>query len=260
MGALDDKVVIVTGSARGVGATLARCAAEEGAAVVLADILSEPGEAVAKQIGGRASFVGLDVTKEADWATLVEATLGRFGRIDGLVNNAAALHIGTIENTPPEIFRRIVEVNAVGPYLGTRAVLPAMKEQGNGSIVHVSSIDGMLGMNGVTAYATSKWGVRGFAKASALELGRSGIRVNAVCPAGGNPEMFARWVDQMAAFSEEVVAYTENRAIPGETPFEAIAGAVNYLLSDASRNVTGIDLPVDGGATAGRFIPGFNTL
>jgi len=200
------------------------------------------------------------VTNESDWAKAVEKTLARFGRIDGLVNNAAALHIGTIENTPPEIFRRIVEVNAVGPYLGTRAVVPAMKAQGRGSIVHVSSIDGMIGMNGITAYATSKWGVRGLAKASALELGRSGIRVNTICPAGGNPEMFARWADQMTHFMDEVVAYTENRAIPGETPFEVIAGAVNYLLSDVSRNVTGIDLPVDGGASAGRFIPGFNTF
>lgn len=260
MGTLEDKVVIVTGSARGVGSVLARCAAREGARVVLADLLAERGEAVAKEIGSAAIFVATDVTVEADWSRLVERTLERFGRIDGLVNNAAALHIGTLENTPPDVFRRIVEVNAVGPYLGTRAVLSSMKTQGKGSIVHVSSIDGLLGMNGITAYATSKWGVRGLAKASALELGRSGVRVNTVCPAGGNPEMFAAWQDEMAPFIEETVAYTNNRAIPGETPFEAIAGAVNYLLSDTSQHVTGIDLPVDGGASAGRFIPGFNTL
>jgi 3alpha(or 20beta)-hydroxysteroid dehydrogenase len=135
-----------------------------------------------------------------------------------------------------------------------------MKEQGQGSIVHLCSIDGMVGMNGVSAYATSKWGMRGLAKASALELGRSGIRVNTVCPASGNPEMFGPWLEKMMPFMEETVAYSSNRAIPGDIPFEAISGAVGYLLSDMSRHVTGIDLPVDGGATAGRFIPGFNTL
>ena len=260
MGILEDKVVIVTGAARGVGAILAREAAREGASVALADILSEPGEAVAKEIGGDACFLTLDVTSEEDWSQAVDRTLARFGRIDGIVHNAASLHIGTLENTPPEIFRRVLEVNTVGPYLGTRAVLPAMKARESGSIVHLCSIDGMVGMNGVTAYATSKWGMRGLAKASALELGRSGIRVNAVCPASGNPEMFAPWYEQMGPFIEETVAYSANRAIPGDVPFEAIAGAVNYLLSDASHHVTGIDLPVDGGATAGRFIPGFNTL
>ncbi|MHA7838311.1 MAG: SDR family NAD(P)-dependent oxidoreductase [bacterium] len=260
MGALDSQVVLVTGSARGVGATMARSVAEAGASVVLADIRVDEGEAVAKEIGRAARFLELDVTSEAGWAQAVEQTLARQGRIDGLVNNAAVLHIGTVEHTSPEVFRRLIDVNTLGPFLGTRAVLSAMKAQARGSIVHVSSIDGLIGMNGVSAYATSKWGLRGLAKACALELGRSGIRVNTVCPAGGNPEMFGPWQEQMMPFIEETVAYTENRGIPGETPFEAIAQAVIFLLSDASRHVTGIDLPVDGGATAGRFIPGFNTL
>lgn len=257
---LDDRVVIVTGAARGVGATIARTLADAGGTVVLADILVPEGEKTAAEIGGRAHFEALDVTREPDWSRVVERTLERFGRIDGLVNNAAVLHLGTLENTPPEVFRRVLEVNAVGPYLGTRAVLETMKARGSGSIVHVSSIDGLVGMNGVSAYCTSKFGVRGLAKSSALELGRAGIRVNSVCPAGGNPEMYGPWFEQLGAIADQTQAYNDNRGIPGTVAFEAIAGAVLYLVSDASDGVTGIDLPVDGGATAGKFILGFNDL
>jgi 3alpha(or 20beta)-hydroxysteroid dehydrogenase len=257
---LDDRVVLVTGAARGVGATIARTLAEAGANVVLADILVAEGEKTAAEIGERARFAPLDVTKEEDWSRVVAETLETHGRIDALVNNAAVLHLGTLENTPPDVFRRILEVNAVGPYLGTRAVLASMKAQGSGSIVHVSSIDGLVGMNGVTAYSTSKFGVRGLAKSSALELGRSGIRVNSVCPAGGNPEMYGPWFEQLGEIADQTEAYNDNRGIPGVVAFEAIANAVLYLASDASAGVTGIDLPVDGGATAGKFILGFNSL
>ena len=153
-----------------------------------------------------------------------------------------------------------VGVNTVGPYLGTRAVLSAMKSQGKGSIVMISSIDGLVGMNGVCAYSASKFGIRGFAKATAMELGRSGIRVNSVCAASGNPEMSAPWMDKMMPFLDHMVAYQENRGIPGGATLEQIANAVLYLASDASDGVTGIDVPVDGGATAGKWIEGFNSL
>ena len=103
-------------------------------------------------------------------------------------------------------------------------------------------------------------GLRGLSKAAALEVGRDGIRVNSVCPAGGNPEMYQPWMDQVMGFLDETIAYGENRAIPGSVPVESIVDAVVFLAGDASRHCTGIDLPVDGGATAGCFIPGFNTL
>lgn len=260
MESLEDRVVLVTGAARGVGATIARMLAASGARVVATDILVEQGQAVAKEIGGSASFEELDVTKEEDWSRVVASTVAKGGRIDGLVNNAASLHIGSVENTPPDVFRRILEVNTTGPYLGTRAVLATMKSQGRGSIVHVASIDGLVGMNGVTAYSASKFGLRGLAKASALELGRSGIRVNCVCPAGGNPEMYGPWFSQLAEIADQTQAYNDNRGIPGNISPEAIARAVLYLVSDASAEVTGIDLPVDGGATAGKFILGFNSF
>jgi NAD(P)-dependent dehydrogenase (short-subunit alcohol dehydrogenase family) len=133
-----------------------------------------------------------------------------------------------------------------------------MKRQGKGAIVHIGSIDGMIGMNGICAYAAAKWGLRGLAKSNAMELGRAGIRVNTVCPAGGNGEMFLPWADKLADMTRDTDFYLTNRGIPGDTPFSAIANAVAYLISDASENVTGIDLPVDGGAAAGCYMPGFN--
>jgi 3alpha(or 20beta)-hydroxysteroid dehydrogenase len=250
----------VTGAARGVGATIARTLADAGATVVVTDVLEDEGQKVANGLGTRARFARLDVTQEADWTRVVDETLSDCGRVDVLVNNAAILHLGTLENTPPDVFRRIFEVNTFGPYLGTRAVLGPMKAQGSGSIVHVCSIDGLVGMNGVTAYSTSKFGLRGLAKSAALELGRSGIRVNSVCPAGGNPEMYGPWLEKMAPFMDQTEAYNNNRGIPGTVSFEAVANAVLYLASDASDGVTGVDLPVDGGATAGKFLEGFNSL
>ena len=260
MQALDGQIAIVTGAARGVGAVIARRMLQAGAKVVLGDILDEEGQAVARELGDGASYLGLDVTQEEAWGRAVEATLQNHGRIDILVNNAARLHLGTIEHTSPEQARQLIDVNLIGPFLGIRAVISAMKAQRQGSIVNVGSVDGLIGMNGISAYAASKWGLRGLAKSAALELGRDGIRVNTVCPAGGNPQMYAPWMDQLVGMLDQTRAYSENRAIPGESPLGAIADAVLFLASDASRNCTGVDLPVDGGVHAGRFLAGFNEL
>jgi len=260
MGNLEGKIAIVTGAARGAGAAIARRFVAEGAHVALGDVRHEQGRALAKELGAGARYCEHDVASAAQWARVVAETLAAYGRVDALVNNAALLHLGTLEHTSEEALQRILAVNLAGPYLGTQAVLSAMKRQRSGSIVNVGSIDGMLGMNGVTAYAASKWGLRGLTKSTAMELGRDGIRVNCVCPAGGNPEMYAAWSAQLAPLREQTRAYSENRGIPGEAPLDAIAQACAFLVSDASRHVTGIDLPVDGGASAGRFIPGFNSL
>jgi 3alpha(or 20beta)-hydroxysteroid dehydrogenase len=255
---LADRTAIVTGAARGAGAAIAKRLVEAGARVVLSDIRLEAGEAVAGEIGDAASFVPLDVTREDDWQRAVEHTLSLHAGIDVLVNNAGRLHIGTIENTTPEQARSVIDVNLMGPLLGIRAVTPSMKERGKGSIVNVGSLDGLIAMNGISAYTASKWGLRGLAKSAALELGRDGIRVNSVCPAGGNPEMYGPWMEQLVGMLDEMVAYTEDRGIPGEVSLDAIADAVVFLASDASRHCTGVDLPVDGGAHAGRFLSGFN--
>jgi len=257
---LGGKVVVVTGGARGTGAAVAKKFAERGSRVVITDILDEPGKALASELGGGTRYETLDVTRSADWKRVLTDVQGGAGRVDVLVNNAAILHLGAIENTSEEDMRRVLEVNTMGPFLGLRAVLPIMREHGGGSIVNGGSIDGLTGMNGAIAYCTSKWGLRGLTKAAGLELGRSGIRVNTVCPAGGNPEMYGPWMDQMMPFLEETLEYNKNRGIPGSASVEAIADAVLFFASDVSRHCTGVDLPVDGGASAGHFIPGFNTL
>ena len=257
---LEGKVAIVTGAARGTGEAIARRFVAEGARVWLGDVLDERGEKVAAELGPAATYAHHDVTSEEQWRALVERVLARDGRIDVLVNNAAILHIGCIENTPAETTRRVLEVNVLGPFLGLRAVVGAMRARRSGAIVNVGSIDGMLGMNGITAYAASKWGLRGLTKAAAMELGREGIRVNAVAPSGGGGEMFAPWAKQIAAAADDVRAYVENRGIPGSSPVEAIAAAVVFLASDEASHCAGVDLAVDGGAHAGRFIPAFNRL
>jgi 3alpha(or 20beta)-hydroxysteroid dehydrogenase len=257
---LSGRVAIVTGAARGTGAAIAECFVAEGARVVLGDVLAEAGEQTAKRLGAAARFAPLDVTRREDWERVVADAVAAHGRLDVLVNNAAILHMGTIERTPEDVLRRVLEVNTVGPYLGMRAVLAPMKQGGGGSIVNVGSIDSLLGMNGISAYATSKWALRGLTKSAALELGRDGIRVNSVCPAGGNVQMYGPWMSRIAGFLDETRAYSSNRGIPGEAPLAQIAEAVLFFASDVSRHCTGVDLPVDGGAHAGRFIPGFNTL
>ena len=257
---LEGKVAIVTGGARGTGAAIAQRFCQQGARVMVCDVRDEMGQAAAEKLGVSASYRHCDVTDSDEWTGLVASTLDAHGRVDVLVNNAAVLHQGPIENTSEEDFRKLLEVNTLGPFLGIRAVVPAMREQGAGSIVNVGSIDSLAAMNGLTAYCASKFGLRGLSKAAALEVGRDGIRVNTVCPAGGNPEMYEPWMGKVMGFLEEAIAYGENRGIPGSVPVESIVDAVVFLASDASRHCTGIDLPVDGGATAGCFIPGFNTL
>ena len=244
MSRLEGKTAIVTGAARGTGAVIARMFQDEGASVVATDIADGEG------------IVHLDVTSEADWDQVVSG----MERVDVLVNNAAILQMGPIERTSAEAYRRVLDVNLVGPFLGIRAVLGPMRAAGGGSIVNISSIDGLIGMNGISAYGSSKFGLGGLMRCAALELGRSGIRVNNVCPAGGNPEMYSQWFDQMMSFMDETAAYSANRGIPGEVPLETIAAAALFLASDEASHITGIDLPVDGGAAAGVVIESLNTL
>jgi 3alpha(or 20beta)-hydroxysteroid dehydrogenase len=255
-----DRVAIVTGAARGLGAVVAEKLQAQGAKVVLADVLEDEGRETAVRLGEAASFAPLDVTCEGDWARVVSDTLAREGHIDVLVNNAGRLAMGSIEHTAPDVVRGVLDVNVLGPFLGMRAVIPAMKARRSGTIVNVSSLDGLLGMNGVAAYSASKWGLRGLTKSAALELGRDGIRVNTVCPAGGNPQMYGPWMEKLVKLIDRTRAYVENRAIPTEAPLDAIASAVVFLTSDASSHCTGIDLPVDGGAHAGHYVEGFNDL
>jgi 3alpha(or 20beta)-hydroxysteroid dehydrogenase len=256
---LDGQVAIITGAARGTGAATARRFVEEGARVLVADILDDLGRDVASELGDQAMYHRLDVTSADDWKVAVGAVVGRFGDPGVLVNNAAILDVGSIAEMDPEVLARIVAVNQIGPYLGIQAVIDPMKRLGGGSIVNVASIDAIEGSNGVAAYTSSKWGLRGLSKAAAIELGCHGIRVNTVCPGGGSSEMTDPFVKSAI---ERLASRTErlpDRPIP---PFNRrgelrdFANAIVWLASEESSYVSGIDLTVDGAFTAGKVEPG----
>ena len=251
MGRMDGKVALISGGARGMGASEARLFAREGAAVVIGDILDEEGEATAASIaadGGRCRYVHLDVTQEADWQAAVDAAVSHFGTLDVLVNNAG---IGSssfqIHEEPVELWDRTIDVNLKGVFLGTRAAVPAMLEAGGGSIINISSQLGIVGVpyNG-SAYQTSKGGVRIFTKAAALQYANRGIRVNSVHPGPIVTEMTRAGRDDPERLSIMLARIPMGRY--GEA--EEVANAVLYLASDESSFVTGSEVVVDGGWTA----------
>jgi 3alpha(or 20beta)-hydroxysteroid dehydrogenase len=260
MARLDGRVAIVTGAARGTGAVAARLLVDEGARVVLADVLDDEGEKVAKQLGESALYQHLDVTSEADWQRAVEHALASFGSLDVLVNNAAVLHMAAIDETPLADFQRVINVNQVGPFLGIKWVTAPMRKAGRGSIVNVSSIDGLQGHNGCVAYCASKWAVRGITRVAALELGRFGIRVNCVCPAGGGPEMIRPFVPEgidvelIASYDVRRLASQKGRSI--DERLEDVAKMIVFLASDDAASCTGADFPVESGNTAGAITKG----
>jgi 3alpha(or 20beta)-hydroxysteroid dehydrogenase len=260
MGRVEGKVAIVTGAARGTGEATARLLAREGARVVVADILEERARLVAKELGGASVFERLDVTSEEDWQRVVAATADRLGAVDVLVNNAAVLHMAAIEDTALADYERIVRVNQVGTFLGIKAVAPVMKRAGRGSIVNVASIDGMSAKNGIVAYAASKWAVRGMTRVAALELGRFGIRVNAVCPEAGNAEMMRPYVPEAvdvelaASFQQRILKTQMKRTLADK--IGDVAYMILFLASDESASCTGTDFLVDGGNLSGTRIKG----
>jgi 3alpha(or 20beta)-hydroxysteroid dehydrogenase len=257
---LDGAAVLVTGAARGTGEAIARLAVAEGARVVLGDILDDDGERVAAEIGSGACYVHLDVTSEDDWRAAVEVVLDRHGRLDGLVNNAAVLLMAAIEDTTAEEFQRVLRVNQMGPFLGIRAVISTMRDAGRGSIVNISSIDGRTAKNGLVAYASSKWGVRGITRVAALELGRHGVRVNTVCPEAGSTAMIAPYVPAGVDL-EKAVSHSQPHLAPQKQRSSAekildVAKLVVFLLSEDSASCTGADFTIDGGNLAGTVVRG----
>lgn len=250
-GRLAGKVAIVTGAARGTGELVARRFVAEGARVVLGDVLEAEAAAVAKDLGDAALALALDVTSEPSWAHAVETTRERFGQIDVLVNNAAILHLAALEDTPPERFEAVLRVNLFGPFLGIQAVAAPMGESGGGSIVNVCSVDGLQGKNGVAAYASSKWGLRGLTRVAAVELGRSGIRVNTVCPEAGSTHMIGPYIpdgvdaDLIHGWGQPFLPYQRERS--NDERLGDIVSMVLFLASDESRSSTGADFACDSG-------------
>ncbi|MGO9384111.1 MAG: SDR family oxidoreductase [Mycobacterium sp.] len=240
---LAGKVALISGGARGMGASHVRTLVAEGAKVVFGDILDDEGKAVAAELdpnSDAARYVHLDVTKPEQWESAVATAISEFGGIDVLVNNAGILNIGTLEDYEISEWQRILDVNLTGVFLGIRAVVKPMKEAGRGSIINISSIEGMAGTIASHGYTASKFGVRGLTKSAALELGPSGIRVNSIHPGLIKTPMTA-WVP------DDLFQTALGRAAD---PRE-VSNLVVYLASDESSYSTGSEFVVDGGTTAG---------
>ena len=243
---LDGKIALVTGAARGTGAATARRFVEEGARVVLADVLDERGEATATALGDAARYVHLDVTDEAAWQQVVDDIGANEGALHVLVNNAAVLHLATIDATATDAFERVMRVNVLGPFLGIRTCLPMLRDSGAGAVVNIGSIDSVQGAALTGPYTASKFALRGLTKVVALENRKRGVRANIVCPMLGNPEMHP-----------EIVGTDSGpmQVGKGKPPdLDVIAQAACYFASDESRFTTGTELVLDGGHSAGTFL------
>lgn len=247
MGRLDGKVAIVTGAGRGQGAAEAARFVAEGARVVVADVLEDEGRAVAASLGEAGRFVRLDVTDEGQWQEAVAACGAAFGPPSILVNNAGILQFHTIVNTDLQEFRRIIDVNLVGTFLGIKTVAPAMLEGGGGSIVNISSTGGLVGLPSVGGYVASKWGVTGLTKTAAIELGPGGIRVNSVHPGSVETPM----VMFEGLTPQDFAPYYDRLPIKRLGTVDDIANLVVFLASDESSYCTGAEFVVDGGQTCG---------
>jgi 3alpha(or 20beta)-hydroxysteroid dehydrogenase len=253
MGRLDGKVALITGGARGMGKSHVRHFVAEGARVVFGDVLDDKGRHVADGLGAQSCrYVHHDVTSEAGWAAAVATATDVFGRLDVLVNNAGVLTFASIADMPLADFRRILEVNAVGCWLGMKAVIEPMKAAGGGSIVNISSIEGFAGAAGLSAYSASKFAVRGMTKVAARELGQFGIRVNSVHPGGVLTRMT---LEQAGTFDPaEGAALLKSLPISRFAEPIEISRLVAFLASDDSSYSTGSEFVADGGILSG---PGY---
>ena len=250
MARLEGKVALISGGARGQGAVEARMFAEEGASVVIGDILDEQGrqtEAELQELGYNVTYVHLDVTSESDWESAVQAAVSTYGKLDILLNNAGILIRKNIEETTEEDWDRIFSVNAKGVFLGTKAAIPAMREIGGGSIINISSTAGLVGSpNGSASYTATKGAVRLFTKSTAIQHAREGIRCNSIHPGPIETDMIADTLNDPANMALRMQRLPLGRV---GKPSEIAYGAI-YLASDESSFVTGSEVVIDGGTTA----------
>lgn len=253
MGRLEGKVAIITGGARGMGAATSRLFAAEGAKVAIADMLDDAGAALAAELGDAARFYHLDVTDQDQWAATVAAVEADLGPVDILVNNAGILLFRTLLDTTLEEYQKVLGVNLVGEFLGIKAVAPSMIARGKGSIVNISSIDGMKAANGLGAYSSSKWGVRGLTRVAAMELGHKGIRVNSVHPGGVDTAM----TNEAGRSRDEVNQGFRNIPLQRIAGPEEVAKATLFLASDDASYLAGAEIAVDGGMVLGHYYEGF---
>jgi len=251
VGRLDGKVALITGGARGMGKSHVRHFVAEGARVVFGDVLDDKGAKVAAGLDGQCCrYIHHDVTSEAQWAAAVATAVDTFGRLDVLVNNAGVLKFAPIADMPLDDFRRILEVNAVGCWLGMKAAIGPMKAAGGGSIINISSIEGFTGAAGLSAYSASKFAIRGMTKAAARELGQFGIRVNSVHPGGVLTSMTLG----QPGSAEQADAFLKAMPLSRFARPAEISCLVAYLASDESSYSTGSEFLADGGILSG---PGY---
>jgi 3alpha(or 20beta)-hydroxysteroid dehydrogenase len=244
MARVSGKVALISGGARGMGATHARRLIDEGAKVVIGDILDEQGEATSAELGENARFVHLDVTKPEDWEAAVAVAVAEFGGLDVLVNNAGIANFASIEDYSLDQWNLIIAINLTGTFLGIKAAIPALKESGKGSIINVSSTAGLKGVAALPGYTAAKFAVRGLTKEIAIDLGKYNIRANSVHP--GNirtPMTDGLPVDQSSVPLGRM----------GEP--EELSNLILFLASDESSFSTGAEFVADGGETAGIVPP-----
>lgn len=243
MGRLDDKIIVVTGAARGLGETDARLLAHEGARLILTDIDEAAGTKVALEIGDRARFLRQDVSQESEWRMLIDVVLSEHGRLDGLVNNAGVVEAATPETTTEAQYRKIMAVSADGTFFGCKHAIGAMRQSGGGSIVNMASLAAIRGQWRYAAYCAAKGAVEALTRAVAVYCREHAlnIRCNALHPSGFDTPMVRKAVSDARA-----------SAMPGANavgndlgdPLD-VARAVLFLLSDESRFINGVSLSID---------------
>ena len=250
---LEDKVIFITGASAGIGDAAARRFVAEGAKVVVTARRKDRLDRLVEDLradGGEAIALAVDVTDEASVAEALEATVERFGCLDGALNNAGLVGAGKpITEIDSDYFRQVLDVNVMGVYHGMKHQIPALQATGGGSIVNVSSVGGIIGMPNLADYITSKWGVIGMTKGVALEYASTGVRVNAIAPGSTKTEMYETWLPTPEA-QAQVAAFSPMNQIARP---DDVARAALFLLSDESRWTNGTVIAVDGGQHVGCF-------
>jgi 3alpha(or 20beta)-hydroxysteroid dehydrogenase len=240
---LQNKIILITGGARGQGAAEARVFVREGARVIITDVLESQGAQLARELGqDNATFVRHDVTSETDWQKALDAAAA-LGGLHGLMNNAGIYQPATLMETDAALFEKHMRINQLGVFLGMKMVVPLMERSGGGAIVNISSVAGLRGSPGAIAYSATKWAVRGMTKAAAIDLAPRSIRVNSIHPGPiDTPMLDVRTAEENARRLEAVPM--KRRGTPDE-----VAELALFLLSDESRYITGAEVAIDGGAT-----------